>query len=369
MILKNRKYLFLLVILLLVFGCGSKKSSEKTSKRNNAVKAKSYDEIPEIDFSNKDIDTATLQNIIIGKMENPELSKSYRNLDISYRLTFFPDSFHNDYEGTFLDNQNNFIIPNEEKINTFSKEIEGIGYEELIVKMNKVKEWQKKEVKYKNEELDKAAEKFLSSLKEKIRNIEEIKQYYKNGKYKEDNFEKGKNLSEQYLSNRKKVEGSFKKFSNQRNIVKYITMKNTIGVLKDIEGKEVESDIIKLKLLFEMLNEKLFGTKLYLDTSKPFIIEEKDEVQYVNELKSIQKTIKNLLSDMKKTDVSKLEKENINSENYKKSVKEIEKISRETGKIIDNIEKRKNENLNEMISDYSKEINSVLEKLNSNLAN
>lgn len=72
---------------------------------------------------------------------------------------------------------------------------------------------------------------------------------------------------------------------------------------------------------------------------------------------------------MKKTDVSKLEKENINSENYKKSVKEIEKISRETGKIIDNIEKRKNENLNEMISDYSKEINSVLEKLNSNLAN
>ena len=141
MILKNRKYLFLLVILLLVFGCGSKKSSEKNSKKNNAVKAKSYDEI---DFSNKDIDTATLQNIIIGKMENPELSKSYRNLDISYRLTFFPDSFHNDYEGTFLDNQNNFIIPNEEKINTFSKEIEGIGYEELIVKMNKVKEWQKK---------------------------------------------------------------------------------------------------------------------------------------------------------------------------------------------------------------------------------
>ena len=53
----------------------------------------------------------------------------------------------------------------------------------------------------------------------------------------------------------------------------------------------------------------------------------------------------------------------------KLTVKEIEKISRETGKIIDNIEKRKNENLNEMISDYSKEINSVLEKLNSNLAN
>lgn len=33
MILKNRKYLFLLVILLLVFGCGSKKSSEKIQRR------------------------------------------------------------------------------------------------------------------------------------------------------------------------------------------------------------------------------------------------------------------------------------------------------------------------------------------------
>lgn len=368
MILKNRKYLFLLVILLLVFGCGSKKSSEKVPKGNNAVKAKSYDEIPEIDFSNKDIDDDTVQNIIIEEVENPELSKSYKNLDISYRLTFFPDLFHNDYEGTFLDNQNNFIISNEEKIIVFVKEVENVGYEELIVDMNKVKEQQKK-AQYKNEELNKIAEKFLSSLEEKIRNIQEIKEYYKNGEYKKDNFEKGKNLSEQYLSNRKKVEESFKKFINERKRVRYIIMKNTISILKYVEGKEVQPNIIKANILFEMLNEKLFETKLYLDIHKPFIIEEKDEVQYVNDLKSIQKTLENLISDMKKTDVSKLEKENINFGNYKKSVEEIEKISRKIRKIIDNIEKRKNENLNEMIFDYSREIDSTVEKLNSNLTN
>ena len=46
-----------------------------------------------------------------------------------------------------------------------------------------------------------------------------------------------------------------------------------------------------------------------------------------------------------------------------------ESVNQKIRKIIDNIEKRKNENLNEMIFDYSREIDSTVEKLNSNLTN
>ena len=52
-------------------------------------------------------------------IENPNLLNKYGNIISSYRLENFSDIFYNNYSQNFLDENNNFVMPNEEKINSF----------------------------------------------------------------------------------------------------------------------------------------------------------------------------------------------------------------------------------------------------------
>ena len=47
--------------------------------------------------------------------------------------------------------------------------------------------------------------------------------------------------------------------------------------------------MLKINLLYEMFRDKFYGSKLYIDVSAPFIIEENDKRKYVNELKKYSK--------------------------------------------------------------------------------
>ena len=202
-----------------------------------------------------------------------------------------------------------------------------------------------KKPKYKNKELDKKTEEFINSIEEKLASMDEIRNYYKNKEYKKDNFEKGKILSEKY-----------DKFFHEFRKTTYVVMKNSISVLNDQTGKSILYNKLKVNLLCEMFRDKFYGSKLSIDTSKPFVIENNDKEKYVNELKSIQKTLDHTIFDMRKLDVSKLSQENISNEEFKNMLQKLEDISKNTKVIITKIETGKNNEVNEMINEYSEKV-------------
>ena len=133
-------------------------------------------------------------------------------------------------------------------------------------------------------------------------------------------------------------------------------MKNRISVLELEANKKVSYNMLKINLLCEMFRDKFYGSKLYIDTSKPFVIEDNDKEKYVNELKSIQKTLDYTISDMRKLDVSKLSQEDISNEEFKNMLQKLEDISKNTKAIITKIETGKNDEVNEMINEYSEKV-------------
>ena len=213
-----------------------------------------------------------------------------------------------------------------------------------------------KKPKYKNKELDKKTEEFINSIEEKLASMEEIRNYYKNKEYQKDNFEKGKTLSEKYVKSYKNSLEKYDKFFREFTKVKHIVMKNAISVLKYEPDKVMSYNKLKINLLCDMFRDKFYGSKLYIDTSKPFVIEDNDKEKYVNELKSIQKTLDYTISDMRKLDVSKLSQEDISNEEFKNMLQKLEDISKNTKAIITKIETGKNDEVNEMINEYSEKV-------------
>ena len=343
-----KKYIVLSLLLVLMLGCG---------KQKKVINSKDYSEISEVDMVNKNIKTEELQNIMYPLIENPNLLNKYGNIISSYRLENFPDIFYNNYSQNFLDENNNFVMPNEEKINSFLLDYDENQYKMHLEKnMNDMKNELSKKPKYKNKELDKKTEEFINSIEEKLASMDEIRNYYKNKEYQKDNFEKGKVLSEKYVKSYRNSLEKYDKFFHEFRKTMYVVMKNSISVLNDQTGKSILYNKLKVNLLCEMFRDKFYGSKLSIDTSKPFVIEDNDKEKYVNELKSIQKTLDHTISDMRKLDASKLSQENISNEEFKNFLHKIEKISKNTKIIITKIENGKNNEVNEMINEYSEKV-------------
>ena len=351
----RKKCIILLMILgILILGCG---------KKQKVINSKDYNEISEVDLVNENIKKEELENVMYPLGENPKLFKLYGNILSSYSLENFPDLFYNNYSENFLDKENNFVMPNEEKINLFLSDYNENQYKLYLEKnMKEMKDELSKKSQYKNKELDKKTEDFINSIEEKILVMGEIKNYYKNKEYQKDNFEKGKKLSEKYIKSYKDLIEKYDKFFHEFRRTMYIAMKNRISILELETDKKVSYNMLKINLLCEMFRDKFYGSKLYIDVSDPFIIEENDKEKYVNELKSIQKTLDNTISDMKKLNDSQLSGENISKEDFKNLLHKIEEISKETKSIIIKIETGKNDEVNKMIDEYSKKFYSLNKK-------
>ena len=345
----RKKCIILLMILgILILGCG---------KKQKVINSKDYNEISEVDLVNENIKKEELENVMYPLGENPKLFKLYGNILSSYSLENFPDLFYNNYSENFLDKDNNFVMPNEEKINLFLSDYNENQYKLYLEKnMKEMKDELSKKSQYKNKELDKKTEDFINSIEEKILVMGEIKNYYKNKEYQKDNFEKGKKLSEKYIKSYKDSIEKYDKFFHEFRKTMYVVMKNSISILNDQTGKSILYNKLKVNLLCEMFRDKFYGSKLSIDTSKPFVIEDNDKEKYVNELKSIQKTLDYTISDMRKLDASKLSQENISNEEFKNFLHKIEKISKNTKVIITKIETGKNNEINEMINEYSEKV-------------
>lgn len=354
--MKFRKKHIILSLILIILSL----SCEKEQKDQKVINSKDYSEVSEVDLANKNIEIEEYQNIMYSALENPALTNSYDLLLSGYKLENFPDMIHESYSEFFLDKDNNFIIPSEEKINSFLSDDIGTEYENLIgIGAAKVRKEQSKDRKYRNKELDESANEFIKSIEERIKIINETKNYYKKKEYKKDNFAKGKSLYEKYLKNYKELQKNYEKFYWLWKKERYIITKNTISVLKYKADRILTYNILKISLLCEMFSDKFYGSKLYIDTSKPFVIEENDKEKYVNELKSIQKTFDNIISDMKKIDSSQMSQENISSEDFKNLLQKVDEISKHTKSIIEKIETGKNEEVNEMISEYVRKVESL----------
>ena len=101
-----------------------------------------------------------------------------------------------------------------------------------------------------------------------------------------------------------------------------------------------------------MLTDNLFQNRNNIEKSDIFKIETQDKNQYINNLKSIQKTLRITLENLKKISKDQIKKEMINELIYDDIIKEMNEASNISALIIKRIEEDKNKEINELIILY-----------------
>ena len=111
--MKKRKIvLFLLLSVFILTSCGTDKSEVK-----KIVKTKSYEELPEIDFSNTELEKG--EKAMLFYMENGKKFNLCSYMLEVHTLYFGIDHFYRIYSDILLNNKNKFT-PNEKKASSFS---------------------------------------------------------------------------------------------------------------------------------------------------------------------------------------------------------------------------------------------------------
>ena len=225
--MKKRKIvLFLLLSVFILTSCGTDKPEVK-----KIVKTKSYEELPEIDFSITDLEKG--EKAILFYMENKkkfnlcgymlEVHTSYFGIDHFYRI----------YSDILLNNKNKFT-PNEKKASSFSLALAVIDMNNEGIKVYKntliseLKKEMNKETNIKTKDMNDKFKEFVSLVEEKINLMEEIEEYYSSGEYETDNFAKGKQLNDKYLMNQEKTEQKYKEVYNSFFEIEKTVINNAI---------------------------------------------------------------------------------------------------------------------------------------------
>ena len=188
---KINKFLFLAILLSLVLSNCQKKEEKSTNTQNKKVE----------NVSNQDV----LREISLDEMldfehipknwkeefrEIAENMPSYGNNVVKISMYFYEKDFFYDYKKIFLDDNNNFVKPDEKQINDFLK----MASEKNFSDFDSVIQVLEKENK--NDKLfGKLTENWIESLKIWKLKADNLKNYYQSGDYKKDNFAKGKTLN------------------------------------------------------------------------------------------------------------------------------------------------------------------------------
>ena len=365
---KIRVILFLMLSICILVSCGKNNYENNYENKENqgVIKAKSYEEVPEIDFSIKDKNLA--KKVIENIAQNPNKIDIYNNMVLVYTSEINPDGFYTFYTSTFLDKNNKFSKPMEKKLNEFIMVESGKDYYENFYKtiVPEVKKMIKKDSENKYKDLDNSAQDFIDSLDKKVAVMKDIVKYYNEKEYQKDNYEKGKKLSEQYIASYEETEIKYNNFYKKFKEYVYILMKHN---LEEVKGNKVSENIIKTVILTDMLMDEFAGNGSKLVDISPALIykiPKEDKSGYINNLKSIEKTLKIVISDIEKVNKDKIVANNINLDKYNEFVNKIKEISALTEKIIDKIQNQRNEEINEMIIEYFKRRQEML-NLSKNL--
>ena len=348
----------LLILFLLLICCNGKKQEkiknednkinyEAIIKEGKEIRYEDDENIKEVSFVNNDKDFAVEINKIISSQEKYNI---YVNLIEEYKPLASEDEFKEKYTKSFLNEKGNFALSDKTDLDSLWEDSKYDNFDKLNRKILQVKGLLLEEPKYK--ELDVAVEGFINAIESQREVMKEIKDYYITKEYEKDKFQKGKILNDEYFNSLKNTEEKYKELNKSNKKVKYFLLRNAISVLKRFNNKEITGKLLKLSFLTEMLTDNLFQNKNNIEKSDIFKIETQDKNQYINNLKSIQKTLRIILENLKKISKDQIKKEMINELIYDDIIKEMNEASNISALIIKRIEEDKNQEINELIILY-----------------
>ena len=348
----------LLILFLLLICCNGKKQ-EKIKNEDNKINYETiikegkeirYEDdknIKEVSFVNNDKDFAVEINKIMSSQEKYNI---YVNLIEEYKSLASEDEFKEKYTKSFLNEKGNFALSDKTDLDSLWEDSKYDNFDKLNRKILQAKGLLLEEPKYK--EFDIAVEGFINAIESQRKVMKEIKDYYITKEYEKDKFQKGKILNDEYFNSLKNTEEKYKELNKSNKKVKYFLLRNAISVLKRFNNKEITGELLKLSFLTEMLTDNLFQNKNNIEKSDIFKIETQDKNQYINNLKSIQKTLRMTLENLKKISKDQIKKEMINELIYDDIIKEMNEASNISALIIKRIEEDKNKEINELIILY-----------------
>ena len=348
----------LLILFLLLICCNGKKQEkiknednkinyETIIKEGKEIRYEDDENIKEVSFVNDDKDFAVEINKIMSSQEKYNI---YVNLIEEYKSLASEDEFKEKYTKSFLNEKGNFALSDKTDLDSLWEDSKYDNFDKLNRKILQAKELLLEEPKYK--ELDVAVEGFINAIESQRKVMKEIKDYYITKEYEKDKFQKGKILNDEYFNSLKNTEEKYKELNKSNKKVKYFLLRNAISVLKRFNNKEITGELLKLSFLTEMLTDNLFQNKNNIEKSDIFKIETQDKNQYINNLKSIQKTLRITLENLKKISKDQIKKEMINELIYDDIIKEMNEASNISALIIKRIEEDKNKEINELIILY-----------------
>ena len=348
----------LLILFLLLICCNGKKQEkiknednkinyETIIKEGKEIRYEDDENIKEVSFVNDDKDFAVEINKIMSSQEKYNI---YVNLIEEYKSLASEDEFKEKYTKSFLNEKGNFALSDKTDLDSLWEDSKYDNFDKLNRKILQAKGLLLEEPKYK--ELDVAVEGFINAIESQRKVMKEIKDYYITKEYEKDKFQKGKILNDEYFNSLKNTEEKYKELNKSNKKVKYFLLRNAISVLKRFNNKEITGELLKLSFLTEMLTDNLFQNKNNIEKSDIFKIETQDKNQYINNLKSIQKTLRITLENLKKISKDQIKKEMINELIYDDIIKEMNEASNISALIIKRIEEDKNKEINELIILY-----------------
>ena len=348
----------LLILFLLLICCNGKKQEkiknednkinyEAIIKEGKEIRYEDDENIKEVSFVNNDKDFAVEINKIMSSQEKYNI---YVNLIEEYKSLASEDEFKEKYTKSFLNEKGNFALSDKTDLDSLWEDSKYDNFDKLNRKILQAKGLLLEEPKYK--ELDVAVEGFINAIESQRKVMKEIKDYYITKEYEKDKFQKGKILNDEYFNSLKNTEEKYKELNKSNKKVKYFLLRNAISVLKRFNNKEITGELLKLSFLTEMLTDNLFQNRNNIEKSDIFKIETQDKNQYINNLKSIQKTLRITLENLKKISKDQIKKEMINELIYDDIIKEMNEASNISALIIKRIEEDKNKEINELIILY-----------------
>ena len=348
----------LLILFLLLICCNGKKQEkiknednkinyEAIIKEGKEIRYEDDENIKEVSFVNDDKDFAVEINKIMSSQEKYNI---YVNLIEEYKSLASEDEFKEKYTKSFLNEKGNFALSDKTDLDSLWEDSKYDNFDKLNRKILQAKGLLLEEPKYK--ELDVAVEGFINAIESQRKVMKEIKDYYITKEYEKDKFQKGKISNDEYFNSLKNTEEKYKELNKSNKKVKYFLLRNAISVLKRFNNKEITGELLKLSFLTEMLTDNLFQNKNNIEKSDIFKIETQDKNQYINNLKSIQKTLRITLENLKKISKDQIKKEMINELIYDDIIKEMNEASNISALIIKRIEEDKNKEINELIILY-----------------
>lgn len=348
----------LLILFLLLICCNGKKQEkiknednkinyETIIKEGKEIRYEDDENIKEVSFVNDDKDFAVEINKIMSSQEKYNI---YVNLIEEYKSLASEDEFKEKYTKSFLNEKGNFALSDKTDLDSLWEDSKYDNFDKLNRKILQAKGLLLEEPKYK--ELDVAVEGFINAIESQRKVMKEIKDYYITKEYEKDKFQKGKILNDEYFNSLKNTEEKYKELNKSNKKVKYFLLRNAISVLKRFNNKEITGELLKLSFLTEMFTDNLFQNKNNIEKSDIFKIETQDKNQYINNLKSIQKTLRITLENLKKISKDQIKKEMINELIYDDIIKEMNEASNISALIIKRIEEDKNKEINELIILY-----------------